>query len=219
MLTKDELDFIEKRPWSERCEATTTEWKYRLTGGTLSIAFRGSTAEKGSKDWGQNFTIPLWPARAFKDMPVLWFSHLGFHRKWQSVQRDVFGVINRYRPEKIVLLGFSQGGAVAVRAFEDIAVNLERYVPGVNLFGVTTGAPAAVWFWNLHKIKNRWRGLTQYQDVNDIVPRSTLPFGYRHVGRIVKLGKRRFIWPWNLGDVHNGYGRYCEEAPGVPAAE
>ena len=183
-------------PWIENKE-TDTEYKYEVDGNTLYIAFKGST---GREDWKQNFSFWI---RPYKNMPVKWFAHAGFVRKWKSIEDDILSIIEKEQPDNVYIYGFSQGGAIAVLAHEAVIFNY----PLLDGLTLTWGAPRVVWAWNYNKIYDRFYGVIRLEKTWDIVPK--LPpwiFGYKHVGVGIKMGHLIRSDMFNFKKNHMSYG-------------
>lgn len=171
-------EWITSGPWIEG--KGDTEYKFQIKDRTLHITFKGSTSKT---DWKQNFSFWIKP---YKQMPVKWFAHSGFVRKWKGIEDEIDSILNKYKHLPVKLYGFSQGGAVAQLAHEFVRF---RY-PNRQVETISYGSPRVVWFWNQWKLENRFKGLTLIQNRRDIVP--NLPpwlFGYKHIGKKEKFSK------------------------------
>ena len=186
-------------------KATSTEWKYLIKRRTLYIGFKYTSSKK---DWRQNFFFLPRLARPYSKMAVAWFVHAGFRLKWRAIKDRVHKVIedNLNKIGRIVFVGHSQGGALAILAHEYAGF----IFPQCPLETKTFGAPRAVFFWNFRKVKNRFEGIINYRAYMDIVPR--LPpkiFGYKDTGKIVILGEKKFHIPFPpkvIARNHECYG-------------
>jgi hypothetical protein len=68
-----------------------------------------------------------------------------------------------------------------------------------------------VFGYNWKKIKQRWEGsVLQRQFAEDIVPKSTCLFGYRHGGASVKRWSGIKPFPWNWKKIHMNYWDWKE---------
>jgi len=157
---------------------TDTQWC--LIKGKQNILVFPYTVTK--LDWLQNidfFKIP------YKGMKQKWFAHRGFLNKYKSVRDDILLAIKDLN--NLIITGFSQGGALATLAFEDILF----FYPEMNIIGASFGAPRSVgWF----APRKRWERLTRYAVNGD--PVTILPpfiFGYKHVGTEILLGDKKII--------------------------
>jgi hypothetical protein len=158
---------------------TDTQWALIKIGDENILAFPYTVTKL---DWLQNLDFLKIP---YKGMKQKWFAHRGFLNKYKSVRDEIIIAITGL--DNLVITGFSQGGALATIALEDIKYN--NIVSCV--YAHTFGAPKAVgWF----APKKRWAYLARYTINGDPVP--MLPpfiFGYKHVGNTIKLGKKRII--------------------------
>jgi len=197
-------------PWYENAE-TDTEWKYRMCGESypelLEISFQGSSEffKDGELqlDWKQNFNFF---AKAYRTAKPTWLAHRGFIKKWKSIEKDLYFIINKYRPGRISITGFSQGAAIATLAHEAIWFKYPEYRNRLNT--VVFGSPRVLWFWNLKKIRERWDHLTRFENGMDIVV--GIPWwlmGFRHVGKKAKTNKKP-RWPKLSVRDHLNYRKY-----------
>jgi len=134
-------------------------------------------------------------------MQVKWYAHAGFVRKWKGIEDNVMTLLGREQPQRVELKGHSQGGAIAILAHEGIRYNY----PDIEIETHAYGCPRVVWWWNLNKIRDRFRGVLRTEHRGDIV--TQLPpkiLGYRHVGEVRKIGGLRgLLTPIQ---THNSYG-------------
>ena len=205
MTLKEHYFWTVSGPWTEKNEATDTEWKWKVEGKTLYLAFKGSTSKL---DWKQNFMFWIAAVRqAYKKQPVKWFAHAGFMEKWKSVQGDVLEKILSEDIDRVVVSGFSQGGAVAILCHEDLWFKDDPW----SVSTVTWGAPRVVWFWNWKKIAVRFKAVIMYRIRRDVVPKEPPKlFGYVDVGEVVPLGDPGISFPWQWEKIHMSYKGYME---------
>ncbi len=120
-------------------------------------------------DWLYNFDVVPKRYRGH-------FFHRGFLEKWKCMEDNIIELITMHRPEKIVLAGHSQGGAVSGIG----ALVIKDIFPDIPVTLITTASPNYV----LGFFKNKsW---LHYTLRNDIVPR--IPFIYKRVGKTVRYG-------------------------------
>ena len=172
----------------------TVDEKYK----TVIVAFQGS----GSKmDWMQNFTF--WK-KPYKEMDKLFFVHWGLFNKYKSVENELWSKLTPYvTPDwKIRGYGFSQGATLATFFHEDAVF---RY-PDLDIKTYAFAPAKGFSFWNSKFLKTRFDKLITIKNVNDVVPKVPFWFmGFKHYGEVVKLGKRKFTFPWNWYKEHMGY--------------
>ena len=155
---------------------------------TLYILFEPSD---GDIDWKVNFAY--W-RKPYHDMEIEYRVHGGFLSSWQLIKQVVRAKVlemeenGTYRWEKVIVAGYSHGGALAVLCHE--CVWYER--PDLRedrLVGISFDGPRV--FAGLQipkKLKERWRNFYVFRNHNDIV--THLPpviFFFRHVGNKVKM--------------------------------
>jgi len=173
--------------WNECCKETDTEWHWHLEpDGSLFVEFEGSTSRL---DWKQNFNLFK---RPYKDMPRTWYAHRGFVAKWHSVRDRFWQIISEAVPTYIYITGYSQGGALALLAHEDVVFN----APEIPVMGVSLGGPRVVGW---RAPRDRWENFIRVRKGWDIVP--LLPpwwMGYAHVGKREHVGR---FWFWPLMSI------------------
>lgn len=188
---------------------TDTQWALRRScsstdGVSYILAFPPTQSDQ---DWRQNFrfwksALPWKNKQAdpYKDMPHPWQAHAGFTEKYKAVRDEIMAELKTARPAQLYVTGYSQGGALATIAYEDIVFNIARINPRMYLHGAVFGSPRVVG-WKAPAA--RWDGLVRYECSGDPVP--WVPpflFGYRHVGECYQLGSRCFPNPMR----HAAYG-------------
>lgn len=167
--------------------AKNGNYAIEVEGDTLYLLFQWS---KGFWDWVHNF---LFPARPYKRMSCLWFCHRGFLKIWKAMRDEIEAYVkellsNNPDVKKIVCVGYSHGGALALFATEDM-----EYLYGERLTveGYGFGAPRVIWGYVPKAVKNRLQAFQVIRNIPDIV--TQLPpclFGFRHVATPLKIGER-----------------------------
>lgn len=152
-------------------------------GETLYIYLEHSN---GDEDWKNNLDFP---ARAYKRMgKTAWYAHRGFLRVWKSVEERLDEAILSTKASKIVVTGYSHGGALAVLCHEYIWFNrpdLRR-----SLLGFGFGAPRVIWL-PKSEIAERWQSFTLVRNPDDAVTHLPPEFlGYRHIGNILNISEK-----------------------------
>ena len=154
--------------------------------GTLYIYFEHSN---GKTDWINNLDFPT---KAYtNEQEKTFFAHRGFLRVFKSITPYLAPVLenakaNKY--DKIVVVGYSHGGALAVLCHEYLWFNLENMRDKIYTYAV---APPRVIWGKVAHLENRWQHLTTVINKGDLVP--TLPpkiLGYTHVGKTLEIGKK-----------------------------
>lgn len=153
---------------------TDTQWDLMLVDDTPTLVFPPTVSKL---DWAQNFSFLAVP---YKGMDKKWKAHSGFLSKYKSIQENVINLTRNYLD--IMIVGFSQGAALATLAHEDLSFNF----PMKKIRTVVFGSPRVV-SWNAPK--ERWKDLIRVVNGNDIVTHIP-PFmlGYSHVGKKFQIG-------------------------------
>ena len=151
---------------------------------TLRIFFEASN---GANDWKSNLDFP---AKAYKRMDkTVWFSHRGFLKVWKEIEPSLAEMIADKSVKNVVIVGYSHGAAIAVLCHE--YVWFHRPDLRTTLKGYGFGCPRVFWGIKTPGLKRRWENFFVVRNVNDLV--THLPpaiFGYSHVGKMCKIGKR-----------------------------
>jgi hypothetical protein len=190
--------------WPYKVRKTETEWKYKYEGDRLVLAFKYTDSRF---DWLLNFFFLVFPLLArkkpYKDMPVIWYAHLGMVIKWKSVEAAVRALVEescRQGIRKVLICGHSQGGGTSILCHEMVYHRFPAMEAETHTFGSLRPVFGG-------SIAERFRGLHCWKSPGDIVPH--LPprvFGYVDMGIQHTVGKKRFPWPWNWRSAHLCYG-------------
>jgi pimeloyl-ACP methyl ester carboxylesterase len=167
---------------------------------TLYLAYRGSQAHRNRRDLKMNSMV--WKRRVPYVENTRIRAYWGFLAKYLAVRDQVHQLIDAFQPERILVVGQSGGGALAALTFMDL---YPRY-PHLEVRAITFGMP---------RIFNR-SGMLWFDEqeekllriVNGRDPITGLPppiLGYRHVGRLVRMGERPFWPPFAPNDHWPGY--------------
>ena len=152
-------------------------------GETLYVYLEHSN---GDEDWKNNFDFPV---RAYQRMGrTAWYAHRGFLRVWKSVEERLAKTVLSTKASKIVVTGYSHGGALAVLCHEYIWFN--RPDMRQSLLGFGFAAPRVIWR-PKSEIAERWQRFTVVRNPDDAV--THLPpelLGYRHVGNILNISPK-----------------------------
>lgn len=175
-------------------------------GNTLYFAFRGSQAHRNTRDIRMNAMLTLRRVPYAENKRIR--AYRGFLLKYLAVRDDVHRLIAEHNPERILLLGHSGGGAMASLTFMDL---YPRY-PHLDVRVITFGMPRV---FNRHGA--RWFDEQEEQLLRIVNGRDIivgLPpalFGYRHVGRLVRMGERPLFPPFSFQHHWPGYHEGLDE--------
>lgn len=151
---------------------------------TLYIFFEDSN---GKNDWKSNLNFPSQP---YKRMgKTIWFAHRGFLNLWKETEALLVNDIMNPKINKIVISGYSHGGAIALLCHE--FVWFHRPDLRNSLEGYSFGGPRVLWGPLSKEIGLRWERFTVVRNIDDIV--THLPpavLGYRHIGKLLKIGEK-----------------------------
>ena len=149
-------------------------------GTTLRIFFEWSD---GAEDWINNFDFPAIP---YKHMENVWFCHKGFFRVFDSIEPYIHDEIMNPKNEKIEIVGYSHGAAIALLCYEYCVFNR----PDIEVEGLGFGCPRVFWGIVPKAVKKRFKNFKVVRNGNDIVTHvPPVLFGFRHITPIVKVGK------------------------------
>lgn len=156
---------------------------------TLYIYFEPSNSKT---DWIVNFAFPR---RPYKDMQIPYRVHGGFLSNWKAVEDIVIarvtekGANGDYRWKRVVVVGYSHGGALAALCHEGVWFHRED-LREAGLAGISFDGPRV--FGGLYvpaALKERWAHFYVIRNHRDIV--THLPpvvMFFRHVGELVEIG-------------------------------
>lgn len=182
-----------------RAKYTHTEndgsYAIKRDGEKLTLLFEKSN---GLTDWWNNFDFP---AKPYRDMQNLWFCHRGFLRVWKSIEPYIASEITDQRVKKIVIIGYSHGGAIAQLCYEYVKFNR----PDVDTEGYGFGSPRVFWGFPCKTVKERFKGFVVVRNGKDLI--THLPpilLGFCHVCEVLKIGE-------SDGLIKDHYpSRYCK---------
>jgi hypothetical protein len=124
---------------------------------------------------------------AYKDMSEAWYCHSGFMRVWRSIIPYVEEIIFDEKFDSATVVGYSHGAALALLCHEYIWFNRPDMRGRISGYGF--GCPRVI-YGNVGRAKERWRDFYVIRNLDDLV--THLPpriLGYRHVGKLVSIGK------------------------------
>lgn len=163
-------------------------------GNTLFLLLEWSD---GGADWSNNFKFF---AKPYKHMNSKWLCHRGFLRVWKSIESYIKEDLMDPTVEKIIIIGYSHGAAVAGLAHEYVWFNR----PDLRENGLITfafGAPRFYWGFKVKKkLKERWATFYPIRNIDDIVTHvPPVVFGFRHVNDLIVIGEKK---KYNAIDAH-----------------
>lgn len=146
------------------------------------LALQGSSS---ISDWKANFDFWITP---YKNMPVKWYAHRGFVKKWKSARQQIFdAVIPLLGSKQFIITGYSHGADLTILGHEDFMFN--NYEPESFAY-----APSRVLWLPKKIIRKRFAKLHCIRAGGDIF--THLPpalAGYRRVGTDERIGPRRLF--------------------------
>lgn len=188
-------------------EATDTLGLFILEDEILYVSFRSSRAlQQDSVDLSYNSRIGLKPVPFLPGTGIK--AHRGFIEKYMSIRDRLLRELVESSPKEIILVGHSAGGAMASLAFIDI----KHLYPDTPVNAITFGmvrvfnAKGARWY------RPYRENFIRVVNGRDIIP--NLPpalFGYRHIGRLVRIGNQPVWRIFSKKDHHPGYGDELED--------
>ena len=161
----------------------SASYSFEKDGDALYILLEKSN---GLTDWKNNLDFPT---SEYKKLGRKWFCHRGFLRVWNTLEPIIAEKISESLIKKITVIGYSHGAALAVFAHEFIWYN--RPDLRENLTGYGFGCPRVYWGYVVNsQLRERWKNFFVIRNKTDLVTHlPPLIFGYRHVGKMVRVGK------------------------------
>lgn len=150
---------------------------------TLKIFFECSD---GKEDWLNNFRFFAIPWKPYKEMKQTWLCHRGFLKVWKSIKPHIEADISNPEIQRIEIVGYSHGAAIAVLCHEYCVFNR----PDCEVEGVGFGCPRVFWGIVSRSVKERFKNFKVVRNGNDIVTHvPPVIFGFRHISEVVKIGR------------------------------
>lgn len=151
---------------------------------TLYIYFQGSNS---ITDWVENF---MFTKKVYKEFRV----HKGFYRAYSQVRDIVLNRVYNSMYKKIVVVGYSHGGALCQLALEDLVYHF----PELDISGVAFETPRCLKV--KKKYRDRWKNLITVRDGTDIVTHCPPKiFGYTDLGTRIKIkGDTSLVNKWYI---------------------
>ncbi|MBQ7912134.1 MAG: lipase family protein [Clostridia bacterium] len=162
----------------------SANYAVKRENGTLYIFFQGSD---GKNDWKNNLDFPVKP---YKRMgKTIWFAHRGFLRTWKELEPFLYEKIVDRTVEKVVIAGYSHGGALAMLCHEYVWYHRPDLRATTEGYGF--GAPRVFWGAQTAELKSRWEKFTVIRNLDDLVTHLPPAFlGFSHVGELLNVGKK-----------------------------
>lgn len=171
-------------PW--KTSGYGVQYRVEVTDSAAYLIFQYTASDS---DWLFNFA---WPPMPYRDQPIKWRCHWGFATLWKSardtIMQEIFEATVFNPQRQIVIIGISQGAALATLAHEDM------YFHGYDPVTYAFASPRVLWL-PKKEIRARFDGLNVINRRGDIV--TMLPpwlFGFRHVGHVKRIGRPAIPW-------------------------
>lgn len=185
-INRDELISLYRRNLNAKYITVENAGDYAIEreGNEVFLLFEGSDS---ATDWKNNFAFAVKP---YSDMSLKWKCHRGFLKVWKSIREYLKEIVFDMSVEKITIVGYSHGAAIATLCHEYVWFNRPdlRY----TLRGFGFGCPRCFFGRMSKQLKARWENFYPIRNLNDIVthvpPRL---FGFRHVNKVVKFGNKK----------------------------
>lgn len=158
---------------------------FNQEGETLYVYLEPSNSKL---DWKHNF---MFAKKPYKDMKIPYRVHRGFLKCWKYLEDIVIARIKDGTVQEIVVVGYSHGGGLAMLCHE--CCWYHRPDIRDKIWGIGFDSPRVYAGFRVKKaLKERWAQYVVIRNHTDIV--THVPpaiFGYRHVGKLVKIGKEK----------------------------
>ncbi len=133
---------------------------------------------------------------------TVWFAHRGFLKVWKEIEPALEKDIADPYFQKIVITGYSQGAAVALLCHE--YVWFHRPDLRNTTEGYAFGCPRVFWGIRNKRFKQRWEKFLIIRNINDLITHLPPAFlGYKHVAKILKIGKKGKYAPLEAHNAAN----------------
>jgi len=168
-------------------------------GDTLHLIFRSSQAPEHPIDTKINALYRLEPL-FFADN-TCFKGHRGMQMKYEGIYEEVHRRVREFPGDRITIVGHSAGGMVGILAFFD----LYHAYPDHDIRAVTFAPPRVL---NqkaadaLQDAEHRIIRVVMGRDIIASIPPAFL--GYRHVGRLIRMGERPWWKPFSVTDHYPG---------------
>ena len=144
---------------------------------------------RSKRDWQVNFNFP---AKIYKKQTSCITVAQGWGNAYKScndeIMKSLIDMANIHPDYKVLICGWSYGGAMAIIASEDFFYRTKRKADVI-----TFGAPKALFGIKTYKyLKSCTNEVKQYAHINDVVPLVPPFIGYFHLNKI-SIGKDFFL--------------------------
>ena len=192
-LCNNRRDYTTITPENKKYEV---DYKFIEEDDTLYIFFEPSD---GNTDWRVNFSY--W-RKPYKDMAISYRVHGGFLESFKLIDNIIGAKIREvadpemdedghwnWKFKKVVIVGYSHGGALAALCHEYVWYNRVDLREG-GVVGISFDGPRVYGgLWVPKALKQRWEHFYVFRNHDDIV--THLPpviFFFRHVGNKIRIG-------------------------------
>ncbi len=169
-------------------------------GRTMYLVFRSSQAPEVSIDAQLNYQIRLTPL-FFTDNPQ-YKAHKGMLSRYEGVYDEVHDRVREFEGDCLFIIGHSAGGMVATIAFFDLYHAYPKHCVTLVTFGtprvLNIRAAQALEEAHEHMIR-----VVMGRDFFASIPPAL--FGYRHAGRLIRIGSQPFWKIFSIKDHYPGY--------------
>ena len=136
-------------------EETSADYYTEIENNCLYIYLESSN---GIVDWKNNLDFPVIP---YKRMgKTIWLCHRGFLHVWKSIEPKISAIIMKKEIRKIVIVGYSHGGALAFFCHEYAWFNRPDIRDSIYSYGF--GAPRVLWGITKQCTRERWKNYSIY---------------------------------------------------------
>lgn len=162
---------------------THADYAYDRIQKHLILYFQDSD---GTIDWLHNLDFPAVAYR--RNGKINWYAHRGFLRVWESLIPRVSPLVTDKSLEKITIVGYSHGAALAVLCHEYVWYHRPNLRESLTGYGF--GCPRVLWGHVTDELSQRWDRFTVIRNRKDIVTYVPPAFlGYHHVGHLLEIGE------------------------------
>lgn len=205
-------------PWSTE---PTTETEYRVEWRMHSSWACGDpsvfitfppTTDKSVLDWLQNLSFWKVP---YRNMAARFYVHAGFLKKYKAVRNVILSMVMDFKPKEILIQGYSQGGALAQLAHEDLRYQVETGALSSYVSTFTYGSPRVfASIGAVYLLRERMSSHIRFVNGDDLVthlpPRVLL---YRDYGKLQHIGAS--ARPWRISVEDHLPGSYLKSLESV----